>query len=288
VAQKVTRTPLLPNPVPDARTATEALTRALFQGGAEQNQRLNGSFPMDGTEDMQAPVPLYATETPDLPDPVEWEGSTMYDATLGQMVYSNGVAWLPVPGGAITNAELADMVQATLKGRADGAGTGPPQDLTGAQAVAILPQSDLTARVLDASVTQKGVLEVATDAQVAEAEDASELALVARHLEDAAVPFALTDAATIALDWTDAAANFEVTLTANRVLGNPSNAIPGQWRTVYVDGSSGTPRTLTFGSNYGGDVPTVDGITTTVSWLLSIFCVTTSHFLVSAMEADPP
>lgn len=41
-------------------------------------------------------------------------------------------------GNAITNAMLADMAEATIKGRAVGAGTGDPQDLTAAQATAIL------------------------------------------------------------------------------------------------------------------------------------------------------
>lgn len=40
--------------------------------------------------------------------------------------------------GSITNAKLADMAQATLKGRAAGAGTGAPVDLTATQATEIL------------------------------------------------------------------------------------------------------------------------------------------------------
>jgi hypothetical protein len=43
-----------------------------------------------------------------------------------------------VPDGSITNAKLADMAQATIKGRAAGAGTGDPTDLTATQATAIL------------------------------------------------------------------------------------------------------------------------------------------------------
>jgi hypothetical protein len=38
----------------------------------------------------------------------------------------------------VANASLADMTQATIKGRASGAGTGPPTDLTGTQTTAIL------------------------------------------------------------------------------------------------------------------------------------------------------
>jgi len=43
-----------------------------------------------------------------------------------------------IAADAVTNAKLADMAQALLKGRASGAGTGDPQDLTPAQATAIL------------------------------------------------------------------------------------------------------------------------------------------------------
>jgi hypothetical protein len=41
-------------------------------------------------------------------------------------------------GTLVTNAELADMAQSTFKGRASGAGTGVPVDLTATQATAIL------------------------------------------------------------------------------------------------------------------------------------------------------
>jgi len=40
---------------------------------------------------------------------------------------------------SVTNTLLADMAQATVKGRASGAGTGDPSDLTGTQVIAILP-----------------------------------------------------------------------------------------------------------------------------------------------------
>lgn len=43
-----------------------------------------------------------------------------------------------LPNDSITNAKLANMAQATIKGRASGAGTGDPTDLTGTQATAIL------------------------------------------------------------------------------------------------------------------------------------------------------
>jgi hypothetical protein len=44
----------------------------------------------------------------------------------------------PPESGSIGNGQLANMAQATIKGRASGAGTGAPQDLTPAQAIAVL------------------------------------------------------------------------------------------------------------------------------------------------------
>lgn len=43
-----------------------------------------------------------------------------------------------IVAGSVTNAQLADMAQATIKGRASGAGTGAPTDLSATQAQAIL------------------------------------------------------------------------------------------------------------------------------------------------------
>lgn len=43
-----------------------------------------------------------------------------------------------IANDAVTNAKLANMAEATIKGRAVGAGTGDPTDLTGTQATAIL------------------------------------------------------------------------------------------------------------------------------------------------------
>lgn len=48
-----------------------------------------------------------------------------------------------IADGSITNAKLADMAQATVKGRASGAGTGAPQDLTANQVNAIVGSADL-------------------------------------------------------------------------------------------------------------------------------------------------
>jgi hypothetical protein len=72
------------------------------------------------------------------------------EATAGQ-VKGN------VPDDAVTNAKLADMVQATIKGRAAGAGTGDPTDLTDAQVAAIITATN-TFQPLDADLTELAAL----------------------------------------------------------------------------------------------------------------------------------
>lgn len=49
-----------------------------------------------------------------------------------------------IANSAVTNAKMADMAAATIKGRANGAGTGAPTDLTAAQTNTIVGTSDLT------------------------------------------------------------------------------------------------------------------------------------------------
>ena len=53
-------------------------------------------------------------------------------------VTSVGDGATTISANAVTNAKLSDMAQATIKGRASGAGTGDPVDLTSAQVTALL------------------------------------------------------------------------------------------------------------------------------------------------------
>lgn len=62
-------------------------------------------------------------------------GALTGDVTAGP---GSGSQSATIANGAVTNAKMADMAQARIKGRASGAGTGPPQDLTGTQATVIL------------------------------------------------------------------------------------------------------------------------------------------------------
>lgn len=104
-------------------------------------------------------------------------------------------------------------------------------------------------------------------------------------LQDAAAAVALTDAVTVAVDWT-AGIYFTLTLTANRTLGNPTNEIPGTFRTILVEGDTTTDRTLSFGSEYGGTTPTLTDIDSTKKYLLTIFCKSAGQFLVTAIDGS--
>jgi len=80
----------------------------------EHATRLNNSFMLDGTEPMQAPLPLQPVPTADLPPASEHEGETLYDETLQRMVYSNGAAWVPAPTPSEVTEQAQDAVGTIL------------------------------------------------------------------------------------------------------------------------------------------------------------------------------
>lgn len=65
-------------------------------------------------------------------------GGGVSDADYGDItVSSSGTVWT-IDNDVVTNAKAANMAQSTIKGRAVGAGTGDPTDLTATQATALL------------------------------------------------------------------------------------------------------------------------------------------------------
>jgi len=132
------------------------------------------------------------------------------------------------------------------------------------------------------TTTGSVAIDKATDANIRAA--TSNKVVTADLLESAAAVVALTDAAPVAIDW-DSGINFSVTVTADRQIGNPTNGQPGTWRTIMVQGNNGTDRTITFGNQYLGDVPTITDCDDTKWYLLTIYCYTTTHFVVSAKVA---
>ncbi len=185
-----------------------------------------------------------------------------------------GAASIGIANDGVTNARLANMAAATIKGRQSGGGTGDPEDLTGTQAAVILP---------DASTTQRGVIEQATDAEI-RAATTGNVAVTAASIETASASVALSDAATVAVNW-DNAINFSLTVTASRIIGNPTNGQPGTWRTILVQGNDATDRTITFDTQFLGQVPTITDCDDSRWYLLMIFCVTSSHFVASSKRA---
>jgi hypothetical protein len=101
------------------------------------------------------------------------------DGDKGDITVSDGGTNWQIDPGAVTNIELADMVQATLKGRAVGAGTGAPQDLDGnteAAAVIAGAQVDTTATFTTTGTQAAWAIDTATNS-VIRWDGASELTL---------------------------------------------------------------------------------------------------------------
>lgn len=201
--------------------------------------------------------------------------------TLG--THPKGVA--AAIGAAVT--ALLDGVDSafdTLKKLADGLAT----KLTAADNLSdVANAATAFGNIKQAATTDAtGVVEKATEGEVAAA--TADKYIAADHLASASASVALTDAAPVAVDWTAAAANYSLTVTADRQIGNPTNGIPGTWRTILVQASSSTERTITFGNQFGGEVPEITDVTNTKWYEIIIRCVTATHFLASARDASPP
>lgn len=72
------------------------------------------------------------------------------DGDYGDVTVSTSGTVMTINNGAVTNAKMADMAADTIKGRANGAGTGVPQDLTATQVRTIL--SVYTQAQVDAAI----------------------------------------------------------------------------------------------------------------------------------------
>lgn len=147
-------------------------------------------------------------------------------------------------------------------------------------------QALIASPIADATESVEGVSELASASEIRSANGGSQgnKVISAFGIEDAASPVALVDAAPVAVDW-DAGLNFTLTVTASRQIGNPSNGQVGTFRTILVQGNDGTDRAITFGANFLGEVPTITDCDSARWYLLTIYCVSTSHFVVSSKRA---
>jgi hypothetical protein len=117
--------------------------------------------------------------------------------------------------------------------------------------------------------------------------------VTADRLKVASAPVAIAEAGAAPLlslanlDW-DRFINGLVTLTANRQIGNPINGQPGTYRTILVQGNNSTDRAISFGNQFLGDLPTITDCDNTKWYLITLFCVSASHFVATAVVAKKP
>jgi hypothetical protein len=103
----------------------------------------------------------------------------------------------------------------------------------------------VTANIADANITYAKLASAAIATAANIRESAASVLVTPSNIESAAAAVALSDAATIAVDW-DSGINFTVTLGGNRTLGFPTNPQPGTWRRLEVVQDGTGSRTLAF------------------------------------------
>ena len=127
----------------------------------------------------------------------------------------------------------------------------------------------------------EGALESATGAQITQM--ATDKMVTPENISDALAWVTLTYGSTIAIDGSTFNQGV-VTLTGGAELGNPTNFAIGT-KYVMVKGDSATLRALTFGSAYKGALPTLNDISDTKWYLLSLVAYASDHIVVSAVRA---
>ncbi len=125
----------------------------------------------------------------------------------------------------------------------------------------------IPAETPDATTGAKGKVQLATAAEVRSAAPGDK-AFVASLIKDASALVALTDAATVAIDWSAFVVG-DLVVTANRTIGNPTNVQPGVSRSFFVFGSDATERSIIWGSAYKGNMPT-ETVTSTRGLLVTL------------------
>lgn len=148
---------------------------------------------------------------------------------------------------------------------------------------ALLDDADAAAQRVTLGLGDMATRAKATTAQF-RAQAATDVGITVDNVNAAAAIVTLTDATTIALDWA-AGINFDVTMAGNRTIGNPTNVVPGTTRFVILKGNDATARTISFGTNYKGNLPSLTNITSTNFHMLTLFAYTATHIVVTSIEA---
>lgn len=208
----------------------------------------------------------------------------LFDGTTGEVLKDSGFPLsasgnrfgvIPVAGGATGTMDIGPAIDFH---NSDGD--------TGDFAVR-LETGGTTDRLQVVASSPSATRDVDVTATVAEVRAAAtgNFGVTAALLETASAGVALTDAATVAVDW-DAFINATVVITANRALGTPSNAQPGTWRTIRVSGNDATLRSLTF-AGYRGGTATLTDISNAKEYLLTLFSVSSTVCILKSTQAFP-
>lgn len=228
------------------------ITTADINGGTVDGVTIGGAAAGAGTF-----TNLTATGT------VTLTGATVADG--------GAVTTIDINGGTIDGAVIGGSSAAAIDGTTITASTGFSGPGTGIS-------------TLDASNLSTGTVPAARLSEASAANiraGAANVLVTPANIESAVEEVTLTDAATIAVDWSSFI-NGIVTLGGNRTLGAPSNAEPGTTRIIRVVQSTGS-HTLSFNAAYlfpGGAAPTMSAGAGDKDTLY-IYCETTSLFHVT-------
>ena len=171
-------------------------------------------------------------------------------------------------------ADIAASADGQVLRRSGGALGFGAVDLADTDAVTgTLPAGNLPA----ATTSAIGAVEEATDAEVYAAVDGK--FLDAAHLETAGAYVPITDGGSPSFDW-DAGINRSWTVAANRAVPNPTNGQPGTYRCIWFKGNDGTDRTITWGTQFEGTLPTITNLDNVTWYECVIKCLTATHFAV--------
>ena len=129
-SDSVTTAKILNSNVTTAKIADNNVTFAKFQ--QLDASTLVGNF--SGITANMAKIPIGSTFAFD----GGLSGALVTLAATGDVTWAQNSFATTIANDAVTNAKMANMAQSTIKGRASGAGTGDPTDLTVAQAFAVL------------------------------------------------------------------------------------------------------------------------------------------------------
>lgn len=132
---------------------------------------------------------------------------------------------------------------------------------------------------LDASESAKGIIEIATAAEI-NASSSNVLAATPGRIKDSMAYFGITYAATIPVDHVNGV-NQKVTLTGNGAFGAPSNGVPGYPLNIWVVQDGSGSKVPTWNAAYDfGDYGTPGGSTgASQADLYTFLCLTASKFV---------